>query len=59
MIPYERRLAILQILETKEVVNIDEFLKRFEGVSESTIRRDLKTLAAEGQISLLHGGGAT
>lgn len=58
MIPYERRLEILQILETKDVVNIEEFLKRFEGVSESTIRRDLKTLAAEGQISLLHGGGA-
>ena len=58
MIPYERRLEILQMLENKDIVNIEEFLKAFDGVSESTIRRDLKSLMAEGQITLLHGGGA-
>lgn len=57
MIPYERRLQILDILETKEVANLDDFLQMFADVSESTIRRDLKTLAAEGQVTLMHGGG--
>lgn len=58
MIPYERRLQMLQLLENKEVVSVEEFSKAFPNVSESTIRRDLKTLAKEGQIILLRGGGA-
>lgn len=59
MIPYERRLQMLQLLENKEVVSLEEFEKSFENVSESTIRRDLKRLAKEGQIILLRGGGAS
>lgn len=58
MIPYERQLHILQYLETKEIASIEDFMKIFENVSESTIRRDLKSLAEEGQIVLLRGGGA-
>ncbi|MDD3339214.1 MAG: DeoR/GlpR family DNA-binding transcription regulator [Lachnospiraceae bacterium] len=58
MIPYERRLQMLQLLEQKEIVSLEAFLKDLQNVSESTIRRDLKTLAAEGQITLLRGGGA-
>lgn len=58
MIPYERQVQILQYLETKEVANIEDFMQLFGNVSESTIRRDLKSLADEGQILLLRGGGA-
>lgn len=57
MIAYERGLKILELLEKKEVSTLDEILKCFEGASESTIRRDLKKLAGEGQITLVRGGG--
>ena len=49
---------MLQLLEKNEVVSLDDFCKKLQGVSESTVRRDLKTLEAEGQIVLLRGGGA-
>lgn len=58
MIPYERQLQMLQFLENKDVASIEDFMNMFECVSESTIRRDLKSLADEGQIILLRGGGA-
>ena len=58
MIPYERRLQILDLLEKSEVVSLDEFCKSLGGVSESTVRRDLKTMEKEGEITLLRGGGA-
>lgn len=58
MIPYQRRLQMLQLLEKSELVSLTDFCEALNGVSESTIRRDLKTLEAEGQITLLRGGGA-
>ena len=58
MIPYERRLQIAELLEKNEVVSLDEFCKSLGGVSESTVRRDLKTMEKEGEITLLRGGGA-
>lgn len=58
MIPYQRRTQMLQLLEKSEVVSLDDFCKKLQDVSESTVRRDLKTLEAEGQIILLRGGGA-
>lgn len=58
MIPYERRQKMLQLLEMKEIVSLEDFCKELQDVSESTIRRDLKTLVSEGQITLLRGGGA-
>lgn len=58
MIPYQRRLQMLQLLENKEVVFLSDFCQTLDGVSESTVRRDLKTLEREGQITLLRGGGA-
>lgn len=57
MIPYERRKQILQKLESQEVVSLEDFGEVLPGVSKSTLRRDLKTLADEGQIILLRGGG--
>ena len=47
MIPYERRLQIAELLEKNEVVSLDEFCKSLGGVSESTVRRDLKTMEKE------------
>ena len=58
MIPYERRLQIAQLLEENEVVSLDELCDALGGVSESTVRRDLKTMEREGEITLLRGGGA-
>ncbi|MDO4515358.1 MAG: DeoR/GlpR family DNA-binding transcription regulator, partial [Lachnospiraceae bacterium] len=58
MVPYQRRIQILQLLEQQEVVSLNDFCERIKNVSESTIRRDLKTLEAEGEVILLRGGGA-
>lgn len=58
MVPYERRKEILQLLEAKEIVTLEDFCELLRGVSESTIRRDLKTLENEGHINLLRGGAA-
>lgn len=56
MIPYMRREKIMSELESKEIIYIEDFLKVFDGVSESTIRRDIKTLEEEGLIVSLRGG---
>lgn len=60
MIPFERREALLKVLENSknEIVTLKEFTDIFSDVSESTIRRDLKTLADEGTIILVRGGAA-
>ncbi len=58
MIPFERRRQMLQVFENAEIVTLDDLKKILKGISESTIRRDLKFLASEGEIVLLHGGAA-
>lgn len=58
MIPFERRRQMMQAFENSEIVTLNDFKKRLKGISESTIRRDLKLLANEGEIVLLHGGAA-
>lgn len=58
MIPYERRQIMLAELEKRELVSLDALCVALSGVSESTIRRDLKTLETEGQVVLLRGGAA-
>lgn len=58
MVPYERKKKILEFLEAKEVVTLEDFCELLQGVSESTIRRDLKALETEGFINLLRGGAA-
>lgn len=58
MIPFERRKQILDELQKKEIVTLPDFIKVLEGVSESTIRRDLKALEDDGEIVLLRGGAA-
>lgn len=59
MIPFVRRQMILDLLGEKEIVYIADLLERIEGVSESTVRRDLKALSDDGLLRLLHGGAAT
>lgn len=58
MIPYERRRQLLQILEENEFVSTEQLLASLKGVSESTVRRDMKMLADEGQIILMRGGAS-
>ena len=57
MIPYVRQRKIVEELEKKDIVYIDDLVGLFSDVSESTIRRDLKMLEEEGQIQTLRGGG--
>lgn len=58
-----RRLAIdridyiLQNLEAAGSVSVANLSERL-GVSRETVRRDLKTLAAQGRLSIVHGGAA-
>lgn len=56
MIPYERQKKILSIIEEKELVKIDELQKIFDGVSVSTLRRDLKELERNRKIESFSGG---
>lgn len=58
MIPFERRRQMLQAFEKSEIVTLEDLKKILKGTSESTIRRDLKLLASDGEIVLLHGGAA-
>lgn len=52
----EKRLSdIVNIVEHKKSVSVQE-LMQFLNASESTIRRDLSTLDANGQIVKVHGG---
>lgn len=57
MIPYTRRKSILELMQTKEVVYLEEIQAKVN-VSLATIRRDLKTMADEGYIEQLSGGAA-
>ena len=58
MIPFLRRKKILEELEVKELIYLDEFVEILDDTSPSTIRRDLKLLQDEGKIELLQGGAA-
>lgn len=55
MLSEERHSVILQLLQERKVVTVTEFTKIL-GISESTIRRDLNTLAGMGKINKVHGG---
>jgi DeoR/GlpR family transcriptional regulator of sugar metabolism len=50
-----RRSQILLELRDAPIVSVSDLARRF-GVSEMTIRRDLRTLEAEGQVRKVHGG---
>jgi DeoR/GlpR family transcriptional regulator of sugar metabolism len=50
-----RKQQILQILAEEKQVMSGELSQRFN-VSEDSIRRDLRELAAEGKLQRVHGG---
>ncbi len=51
----ERKQAILQLLQEKESIHVDELTERF-GVSKVTIRGDLDNLQQKGLLVRTHGG---
>lgn len=55
MLASQRKQQILQILAAEKQVMSGELSQRF-GVSEDSIRRDLRELAAEGKLQRVHGG---
>ncbi|MDR2007734.1 MAG: DeoR/GlpR family DNA-binding transcription regulator [Alphaproteobacteria bacterium] len=55
MLPIERHKYILDLLRTQEFVRVPE-LSNILGVTEETIRRDIKFLAQNGDIKKTHGG---
>lgn len=55
MIKDERLAKMVEYIEKNTYVNIHQLVAEFS-VSKATIRRDLETLAANGEIQLTHGG---
>lgn len=55
MLASQRKQQILQILTEEKQVMSGELSQRFN-VSEDSIRRDLRELAAEGKLQRAHGG---
>lgn len=55
MLSEERYSAIISLLEQKKAITVIELTKALNA-SESTIRRDLNTLAQMGKLNKVHGG---
>ena len=55
MLTEERFTRILSILESMGSVTVQQLMTELDA-SESTIRRDLNTLDANGQLIKVHGG---
>ena len=51
----ERQQAILDLLDTQDVVRISDLSERFH-VSPATIRKDMRALELEGKLRRTHGG---
>lgn len=55
MLPSERQRKILELLSTKDVITISEFMNFFD-ISVETVRRDLSLLEKQGSIQKVYGG---
>ncbi|MGY3750104.1 DeoR/GlpR family DNA-binding transcription regulator [Vagococcus acidifermentans] len=55
MLTEERQQYILQLLQQKNIVKLNELVKLLD-TSESTIRRDLQELEDKGLLERIHGG---
>lgn len=53
----ERQRDILELINRGEIVSVGAFAERF-GVSQETIRRDIRSLEEAGQLRRVHGGAA-
>ncbi len=56
MIPAIRRQKLLDLLKDRQLMFLPEIIEAMDS-SESTVRRDLKSLAKSGDVELLRGGG--
>lgn len=56
MVPYQRQKKIIELIQEKNLILINELLEKIPEVSESTLRRDLKKLENQEKIELLSGG---
>lgn len=56
MLAGERRLRMLEQVAERQVVSVSELAGRF-GVSEMTIRRDIRRLERDGFLRQSYGGG--
>lgn len=54
----ERQRNILKLLNGGDIISVGEFAERF-GVSQETIRRDIRSLEEAGQLRRVHGGAAS
>jgi DeoR/GlpR family transcriptional regulator of sugar metabolism len=57
MTPFSRQAGITELLNTEGEQSVEALAERF-GVSAMTIRRDLQSLAENGQVIRTHGGAA-
>ena len=57
MIPAIRQQTIIDLLKKSNTILYVDDLSTKLNVSSSTLRRDLKELAENDQLTLLHGGG--
>jgi len=55
MLPAERRKTILELIETQSSLSVVE-LSKVLGVSDMTVRRDLRMLSNSGLLERVHGG---
>ncbi|MBU3112300.1 DeoR/GlpR family DNA-binding transcription regulator [Clostridium lacusfryxellense] len=55
MLPIERQNKFLELLSTKDVVTISEFISEFD-ISIETVRRDLSILEKQNKIEKVYGG---
>lgn len=55
MLPSERHKKLLELLSSKDIVTIPEFIAEFD-VSIETVRRDLSILEKQGKIEKVYGG---
>lgn len=53
---YDRRSDILAYVNREGVVRFSDLSARFSGVSDMTLRKDLKALDSEGRLVRVHGG---
>ncbi|MFW5690110.1 MAG: DeoR/GlpR family DNA-binding transcription regulator [Spirochaetota bacterium] len=58
IIPVERQRQILQLVDERGVIRVNELSERFD-VSVMTIRRDLMVLEEQGLLSRSHGGAVS
>jgi DeoR/GlpR family transcriptional regulator of sugar metabolism len=53
----ERQRSILELINRGDIISVSEFAERF-GVSQETIRRDIRSLGEAGHLRRVHGGAA-